>query len=138
MRSIEIIPHCDLCPLTLLMLVDDQLNGNVVAVVCQALESRYSGLEQALLLAWCTHVKKGTSRDELQAWQMAPYVEAVLSQPRSHFLIQVRSRFSGRRASLQNGSPSVHDKRHRDIFYIQCDILTGPIAAAFAGLCHAP
>jgi len=58
-------------------------------ICCQALESRYSSLEQALLLAWCTHVKKGTSRDELQAWQMAPYVEAVISQPRSHFLIQV-------------------------------------------------
>ena len=55
----------------------------------QALESRYSGLEQALLLAWCTHVQKGTSRDELQAWQMAPYVEAVMAQPRSCFMLQV-------------------------------------------------
>ena len=55
----------------------------------QALESRYSGLEQALLLAWCTHVQKGTSRDELQAWQMAPYVEAVMAQPKSCFMLQV-------------------------------------------------
>ena len=58
-------------------------------VAPQALESRYSGLEQALLLAWCTHVQKGTSRDELQAWQMAPYVEAVMAQPRSYFMLQV-------------------------------------------------
>ena len=33
----------------------------------QVLESRYSGAEQALLLAWCTHVRKGTAHDELQA-----------------------------------------------------------------------
>ncbi len=30
------------------------------------LEARYSGPEQALLLAWATAVKKGTSTDELQ------------------------------------------------------------------------
>lgn len=53
------------------------------------LESRYSGLEQALLLGWCTHLRKGTARDELQAWHMAPYVEAVLSQKRSQFMLQV-------------------------------------------------
>ncbi len=65
-------------------------------IATQALAARYSVLEQALLLAWCTHVKKGTTRDELQAWQMAPYVEAVMSQPRSQFVLQVRGVGPGR------------------------------------------
>lgn len=52
---------------------------------------RYCGLEQALLLAWSTQVKKGTSADELQQWQMTPYVEAVLQQPRSQYMLQVRT-----------------------------------------------
>jgi len=51
-----------------------------------------SGAEQALLLAWAAQVKKGSSADELQQWQMAPYVEAALTQPRSQFMLQVTAR----------------------------------------------
>lgn len=35
---------------------------------------------------------QGTSVDELQAWQMAPYVEAVLSQPRSRPLLRAAAK----------------------------------------------
>jgi cytochrome c-type biogenesis protein CcmH/NrfF len=42
-----------------------------------------------LLLGLSTQIKKGTSHDELQQWQMAPYVEAVLQQPRSQYIVQV-------------------------------------------------
>lgn len=35
---------------------------------------------------------QGTSLDELQAWQMAPYVEAVLSQPRSRPLLRAAAK----------------------------------------------
>lgn len=52
----------------------------------------YSGVEQALLLAWATYVHKATAADELQPWAMAPYVEAVLQQPRSQFMVQVGGR----------------------------------------------
>ena len=33
-------------------------------------------LEQALLLAWCLHVRKGSAADGLQPWEMAAYVDA--------------------------------------------------------------
>ncbi|PNH12355.1 Mimitin, mitochondrial, partial [Tetrabaena socialis] len=52
----------------------------------------YSGVEQALLLAWATAVKQGTSSDDLQEWQMAPWVEAVLSQRRSRFMAAAAAR----------------------------------------------
>jgi ABC-type uncharacterized transport system YnjBCD substrate-binding protein len=48
-----------------------------------------SGLEQALLLGWAGQVRKGTAQDELQAWEMAPYVEAVLLQQRTQYALQV-------------------------------------------------
>lgn len=50
---------------------------------------RYTGLEQSLLLAQAVLVKKGTAHDDLQEWEMAPYVEAVLTQTTSHFMLQV-------------------------------------------------
>jgi len=55
-------------------------------------EQAYSSAEQALLLGWATQVKKGTSRDELQNWQAAPYVEAVLQQPRTQCALQATAR----------------------------------------------
>uniref|UniRef100_A0A7S3QZ63 TPR-like protein n=1 Tax=Dunaliella tertiolecta TaxID=3047 RepID=A0A7S3QZ63_DUNTE len=64
----------------------------LVAEDGQVLEPRYSATEQALLLAWATHVKKGSAQDELQLWEMAPYLEAVLSQPRSHMMLQATAR----------------------------------------------
>jgi len=43
-------------------------------------QEQLSPLLQALLLGWAAQIKKGTSQDELQQWQMAPFVEAVLQQ----------------------------------------------------------
>lgn len=40
-------------------------------------------LLQALLLTHAKQIERGTAADELRSWQMAPYVEAVLSQPRT-------------------------------------------------------
>lgn len=60
-----------------------------VAVVGQA--GQLTGMEQALLLGWASHVKKGTAQDELQQWQMAPYVEAVLQQTQTQYMLQVLS-----------------------------------------------
>ena len=67
---------------------DDQLYFCLLLI--QALECRYSGVEQALLLGWAMHIRKATAHDDLQAWQMAPYVEAVLTQRRSQYMLQVR------------------------------------------------
>ncbi|DBB11777.1 hypothetical protein WJX82_011005 [Trebouxia sp. C0006] len=55
-------------------------------------ERPLGGLEQAVLLGFAQQVKKGTSADELQAWQMAPYVEAVLRQTRSHPVIRASAK----------------------------------------------
>ncbi len=35
---------------------------------------------------------QGTSRDELQGWQVAPFAEAVLRQPRSRPLLRATAR----------------------------------------------
>lgn len=48
--------------------------------------------EQALVLACAHQVEVGTSRDELQPWQMAPYVDAVLSQPKSCYAVRAAAR----------------------------------------------
>lgn len=37
-----------------------------------------------------TQIPSMPSQDELQAWEMAPYIEAVLSQGRSQAMLQVR------------------------------------------------
>ncbi|GBF87798.1 hypothetical protein Rsub_00509 [Raphidocelis subcapitata] len=51
-----------------------------------------SGAEQALLLGWAAQVRRATSADELQQWEMAPYIEAVLVQPRSQWALQQAAR----------------------------------------------
>ncbi|KAL6762659.1 hypothetical protein V8C86DRAFT_3173802 [Haematococcus lacustris] len=56
------------------------------------LQQQYQGAEQALLLAWATHVRRASAQDELQDWQMAPYVEAVLMQQHSRPVLQVMAR----------------------------------------------
>lgn len=40
-------------------------------------------LLQSLLLTHAKHIERTTAADELRPWQMAPFVEAVLSQPRT-------------------------------------------------------
>ena len=61
---------------------------------------------QAILLGWSTVVKKGSAADELQGWQMAPYAEACLSQPRSHFLLQATARLQRARHERGCAVPS--------------------------------
>jgi hypothetical protein len=51
-----------------------------------------SGPEQALLLGWAAQVKKASSADDLQQWEMAPYVEAVLTQRASQYALQASAR----------------------------------------------
>jgi hypothetical protein len=51
-----------------------------------------SPLLQALLLGWASQIKKGTSQDELQQWQMAPFVEAVLQQQHTQYMLHATAR----------------------------------------------
>ncbi|KAK9827709.1 hypothetical protein WJX81_003255 [Elliptochloris bilobata] len=54
----------------------------------QALRS----LEQAALLAAAVQAQRASAADELRAWQAAPFLDAVLRQPRSRFLLRAAAR----------------------------------------------
>ena len=45
-------------------------------------------VEQALALAWAVQVHHSTAADELQPWQAAPYIDAVLGQRTSLFMLR--------------------------------------------------
>lgn len=55
-------------------------NARVGSAAKPALEVRLSTIESCLLLACAQHVRMSSAQDELQAWQVAPYIEAVLAQ----------------------------------------------------------
>ncbi|KAG2668551.1 hypothetical protein I3760_15G165800 [Carya illinoinensis] len=46
------------------------------------------GIQQAVILAQCLLIEKSTRHDEMQRWDMAPYIEAIDSQQSSYFIIQ--------------------------------------------------
>ncbi|GIL61603.1 hypothetical protein Vafri_16033 [Volvox africanus] len=78
------------------------------------LDTRYSAPEQALLLAWAIAVKKGTSADDLQEWQMAPWVEAVLSQPRGVFMTLAGAKLNKIRHERTRGRTKERALLHMD------------------------
>lgn len=45
-------------------------------------------IKQAVILAQCLDIMKSTPDDEMQDWQMAPYIEAVDAQKLSHFMVR--------------------------------------------------
>ncbi|PQQ16533.1 tetratricopeptide repeat protein 27 homolog [Prunus yedoensis var. nudiflora] len=47
-----------------------------------------SAVHQAVILAKCLLIEKGTRHDEMQRWEMAPYIEAINSQQSSYFIIR--------------------------------------------------
>ncbi|KAH6834852.1 Protein prenylyltransferase superfamily protein [Perilla frutescens var. hirtella] len=47
-----------------------------------------SAIQQALILAQCLLIEKSTRNDELQNWEMAPYIEAIDSQNLSPFMLR--------------------------------------------------
>ncbi|CAN1843491.1 Tetratricopeptide repeat protein 27 homolog [Linum perenne] len=47
-----------------------------------------SPTQQAVILAHCILIEKGSRQDELQKWGLAPYIEAIDSQPSSLFALQ--------------------------------------------------
>lgn len=44
--------------------------------------------QQAVVLAYCLLIEKSSRHDELQRWDMAPYIEAIDSQHFSYFIIR--------------------------------------------------
>ncbi|KAM5550824.1 hypothetical protein ABKV19_027262 [Rosa sericea] len=47
-----------------------------------------SGIHQAVILAKCPLIEKSTRHDDMQRWEMAPYIEAIDSQLSSYFIIR--------------------------------------------------
>ncbi|KAF3457759.1 hypothetical protein FNV43_RR02418 [Rhamnella rubrinervis] len=47
-----------------------------------------SATHQAVILAKCLLIEKCTRHDEMQRWDMAPYIEAIDSQRSSYFIVQ--------------------------------------------------
>ncbi|CAN6555577.1 unnamed protein product [Malus baccata var. baccata] len=47
-----------------------------------------SAIHQAVILAKCLLIEKSTRHDDMQRWEMAPYIEAIDSQQSSYFIIR--------------------------------------------------
>lgn len=47
-----------------------------------------SAIHQAVILAKCLLIEKSARHDEMQRWEMAPYIEAIDSQQSSYFIIR--------------------------------------------------
>ncbi|KVH96251.1 Tetratricopeptide-like helical [Cynara cardunculus var. scolymus] len=72
-------------------------------------------VQQALILAQCLLIEKNTPHDEMQRWDMAPYIEAIDSQPASSFIIRrfcdlLRIRWEGTRSRTKERAILMMDK----------------------------
>ncbi|VFQ79607.1 unnamed protein product [Cuscuta campestris] len=55
---------------------------------CSIATSRLKSVQQAVVLAHCHFKERSARNDELQRWEVAPYIEAINSQQSSPFMIQ--------------------------------------------------
>jgi hypothetical protein len=65
--------------------------------------------QQALMLAHAQQVRRGTAADELRPWRMAPFIDAVLQQRRSRFLLRAAARLQRCAPALGLGPPWLVD-----------------------------
>ncbi|KAL3507166.1 hypothetical protein ACH5RR_032548 [Cinchona calisaya] len=63
-------------------------SGDQAFESCSISATRLTAVQQAVILAHCLAIEKSARSDELQHYKMAPYIEAIDSQPSSHFMIQ--------------------------------------------------
>lgn len=66
---------------------DTELSGQGIQN-CSAAASPLKAIQQAVILAQCLLIEKSSRHDELQRWDMAPYIEAIDSQQSSYFIIR--------------------------------------------------
>lgn len=79
-----------------------------------------TAIQQALILAQCLLVEKKTRNDELQNWEMAPYIEAVDSQNSSPFMFRcfcnlLRIRWESSRGRTKQRSLMMMEKLVEDV-----------------------
>ncbi|XP_039047474.1 tetratricopeptide repeat protein 27 homolog isoform X2 [Hibiscus syriacus] len=55
---------------------------------CGGVASTLTAVQQAVILARCLLIEKGSPHGEMQGWDMAPYIEAIDSQKSSFFILK--------------------------------------------------
>ena len=65
--------------------------------------NRLGSTGQALALAWARQTERGSAADDLRAWQAAPYIDAVLTQTRTCWLLRLAARLHRYQFSIANG-----------------------------------
>ncbi|KAF7149043.1 hypothetical protein RHSIM_Rhsim03G0265100 [Rhododendron simsii] len=78
-------------------------------------------IQQAVILAQCLYIEKSTPHDEMQRWEMAPYIEAVDSQLSSPFIISrfcniFRIRWESTRSRTKERALMMMEKLVQDVY----------------------
>ncbi|XP_077247270.1 uncharacterized protein LOC143887041 [Tasmannia lanceolata] len=78
-------------------------------------------IQQAVILAQCLFIKKSGPDDELQRWEMAPFIEAIDAQPFSYFIIRcfcdiLRIRWESTRSRTKQRALLMMDKLVQSIY----------------------
>ncbi|KAM5554708.1 hypothetical protein ABKV19_022892 [Rosa sericea] len=71
-------------------LVENESDSGVISDGIQvggAAADPLSAIQQAVILAKCLLIEKSTRHDDMQRWEMAPYIEAIDSQLSSYFIV---------------------------------------------------
>jgi tetratricopeptide (TPR) repeat protein len=91
-------------------------------------------LEQAAVLAAALGVRKGRAADELRAWDMAPYVEAVRAQPRGAPVLRAAADLLAARHERTRGRTRM---RALSCLEALADALRAPLPPVAARACFA-
>uniref|UniRef100_A0A5B6YRK2 Uncharacterized protein n=1 Tax=Davidia involucrata TaxID=16924 RepID=A0A5B6YRK2_DAVIN len=78
-------------------------------------------IQQAVILAKCLSIEKSTRHDEMQRWEMAPYIEAIDSQQSSDFIIRcfcdiLRIRWESTRSRTKERALLMMDKLVQGVY----------------------
>ncbi|KAL5541482.1 hypothetical protein UlMin_009192 [Ulmus minor] len=97
------------------LLENDHGNGIREGIQVGGTATPLSALHQAVILAKCLLIEKSTRQDDMQRWDMAPYIEAIDSQHSSCFTIKcfcdiLRIRWESARSRTKERALEMMDK----------------------------
>ncbi|XP_010252162.1 PREDICTED: tetratricopeptide repeat protein 27 homolog [Nelumbo nucifera] len=89
-------------------------NGRAAAIPLEA-------IQQAVILARCLLIEKSARHDEMQAWEMAPFIEAIDAQQFKFFIIQcfcdiLRIRWESSRSRTKQRALMMMDELVQSVF----------------------
>ncbi|KAH9317466.1 hypothetical protein KI387_019235, partial [Taxus chinensis] len=104
-------------------LIEEVKDGGISTIVEDAGGSSlkiFDTIKQAVILAECLDIKKSTPDDDMQDWQMAPYIEAVGAQNFSHFMVRclcqiLRIRWERKRSRTKQRSMLMMDELSQEV-----------------------